>query len=143
MSTEEQFPEAVAGDPVIEEFIDWAISFLEDIASSPEKTQWCKDYDYHSDDTFGLEKGIRYFMEHAYDLGFVITDYREEMERHHLEESNVIAAKSSWVSQLSFKSTLACIAYHFRWDHFCECNLENRSIADGMLLRLFRHLKDF
>lgn len=58
-----------------------------------------------------------------------------------LDEGHILRANAAWVAELSYECALACIAYHFRRDHFCEGSLINDSIASGAMLSLLRQLK--
>ena len=41
---------------------------------------------------------------------------------------------------LSLYGAVACLAYHFRRDHFCEGSLINDSVANGCVLRLMERI---
>ena len=58
-----------------------------------------------------------------------------------MNEQDIAAANSDWLSRQPYLCTLASISWHFRRDYFCEGSLIHQSIASGVLLRLFSHLK--
>ena len=62
-------------------------------------------------------------------------------DRPQLEERSIANADPEWLETQPYLCVLACIAWHFRRDHFCEGSLINQNIADGIMLRLFRRLK--
>ena len=70
----------------------------------------------------------------------MIADYWEKMSELGLDEKNVMRAEKEWVEQLSIEGAAACLAYHFRRDHFCEGSLIQEGIADGCILRLMERL---
>ena len=57
-----------------------------------------------------------------------------------LEEEKIIRSESDWVEQLSVNGAAACLAYHFRRDHFCEGSLIQNGLANGCILRLMERL---
>ncbi len=124
-------------------FLNWAIDLLEQIESSPEKKAWCHHYSvYYSNP--GQEEllcDLRHFMSKAYETGLVISNYQEVFQRWQLEEESIINADPAWLETQPYLCVLACIAWHFRRDHFCEGSLINKSIADGIMLRLLCRLR--
>lgn len=124
-------------------FLNWAIALLEQIESSESKKLWCQYYSVYSYDP-GQEKLSRDlddFMDRAYQEGLVIANYYEVIRKWGLNEQDIDAAAPEWLNTQSYLCILACIAWHFRRDHFCEGSLISQSIADGRLLRLFHRLK--
>ena len=71
----------------------------------------------------------------------MIQNYHEVIQKWGLEERNIAIAPPGWLETQPYLCVLACIAWHFRRDHFCEGSLISQSIAEGVLLRLFRRLK--
>lgn len=124
-------------------FLDWAVSLLEKIEASQEKKTWCRRYSVYS---FTLEqeelfRDLNIFMVGAYENGLVISNYQEVLQRWHLEKRSVADADPMWLETQPYLCVLACISWHFRRDHFCEGTLIAQSIADGIMLRLFRRLR--
>lgn len=124
-------------------FLDWAIALLEQIEASEEKRCWCRDYSVYSSNPGqeDLARDLRAFVDRAYKEGLVIPNYHDVIQQQDLAERDIAAADPAWLDTQSYLCVLACIAWHFRRDHFCEGALINQSIADGSLLRLFRRLK--
>ena len=79
-------------------------------------------------------------MNDTYKNGVVIGNYREMMDRLNLDDQQVVKAESAWVDTLSLYGAVACLAYHFRRDHFCEGSLINDSVANGCVLRLMERI---
>ena len=124
-------------------FLDWAVKFLEQIETSEEKKTWCRCYSVYSYD-FGqvkLAQNLKDFVDSTYRAGLVISNYREVIQKWGIEERNITMAEPEWLESQPYLCVLACIAWHFRRDHFCEGSLISKSIAEGVLLRLFRRLK--
>ena len=124
-------------------FLSWAIDLLEQIEDSPEKNAWCHHYSVYSSNP-GQEELLRdlnTFEDRAYGEGLVISNYQEVLRRWQLEERSIADADPVWLETQPYLCVLACIAWHFRRDHFCEGALINQSIADGIMLRLLRRLK--
>ena len=84
---------------------------------------------------------LNVFVDRAYEKGLVISNYQEVIRRWQLEERSIADADPVWLETQPYLCVLACIAWHFRRDHFCEGALINQSIADGIMLRLLRRLK--
>ena len=124
-------------------FLDWAIDLLEQIENSQEKKAWCHHYSVYSSNP-GQEEllhDLNVFVDRAYEKGLVISNYQEIIRRWQLEERSIADADPVWLETQPYLCVLACIAWHFRRDHFCEGALINQSIADGIMLRLLRRLK--
>ena len=124
-------------------FLDWAIDLLEQIENSQEKKAWCHHYSVYSSNPGqeDLFHDLNVFVDRAYEKGLVISNYQEVLRRWQFEERSIADADPVWLETQPYLCVLACIAWHFRRDHFCEGALINRSIADGIMLRLFRRLK--
>ena len=124
-------------------FLDWAIDLLEQIENSQEKNAWCHHYSVYSSNPGqeDLFHDLNVFVDRAYEKGLVISNYQEVLRRWQLEERSIANADPEWLETQPYLCVLACIAWHFRRDHFCEGSLINQSIADGIMLRLFRRLK--
>ena len=119
-----------------------SIKMLREIEASEEKRSWCKAYSVYAPQTDkqGLIRTFRQFMNDTYKNGVVIGNYREMMNRLNLDNQQVVKAESAWVDTLSLYGAVACLAYHFRRDHFCEGSLINDSVANGCVLRLMERI---
>lgn len=119
-----------------------SIKMLREIEASEEKRSWCKAYSVYAPQTDkqGLIRTFRQFMNDTYKNGVVIGNYREMMNRLNLDDQQVVKAESAWVDTLSLYGAVACLAYHFRRDHFCEGSLINDSVANGCVLRLMERI---
>ena len=124
-------------------FLDWAIKLLEQIETSEEKKLWCRRYSVYSRSPGQktLARDLHDFVDRTYQAGLVIQNYHEVIQKWGLEERNIAIAPPGWLEMQPYLCVLACIAWHFRRDHFCEGSLISQSIAEGVLLRLFRRLK--
>ena len=124
-------------------FLDWAIKLLEQIETSEEKKLWCRRYSVYSRSPGQktLSRDLHDFVDRTYQAGLVIQNYHEVIQKWGLEERNIAIAPPGWLETQPYLCVLACIAWHFRRDHFCEGSLISQSIAEGVLLRLFRRLK--
>ena len=72
-------------------------------------------------------------MKGAYDSGIVITNYMDVINDHRLR--NVVGhITAEQASSLSEEQLLACIAWHFRNDHFNNGSLISESIGKGYML---------
>ncbi len=122
-------------------FLNWAITLLEQIEASPEKKKWCKDYSGYSENPGQEELGHELYLlsDQSYRVGLVITNYHKAIELCGIDERQLTDPDAE---KLSYLEVLACIAWHFRRDHFAEGSLIGESIADGVLLRLFRRLRE-
>lgn len=125
------------------EFLSWAIDLLEQIKNSLEKKAWCHNYSVYSFNPGQeeLSHDLDDFMTGAYENGLVITNYHEVLQRWQLEERSIMDADPAWLETQPYLCVLASIAWHFRRDHFSEGALISKSIADGVMLRLFRRLR--
>ena len=125
------------------QFIDWAIGLLEEIEASSEKQEWCRAYSVYSSPPGqeALALDLRSFTAGAYANGLVISNYQEVLQRWTLEEQSIANADPAWLETQPYLCVLACIAWHFRRDHFCEGSLISKSIAKGAMLRLLRQLR--
>lgn len=124
-------------------FLSWAINLLEKIEASSEKQEWCRSYSVYSSNPGqeALSHDLDNFMTGAYENGLVITNYHEVLQKWDLDERSVAAADLAWLETQPYLCVLACIAWHFRRDHFSEGSLISESIAEGVMLRLLRQLQ--
>lgn len=125
------------------QFIDWAITLLTEIETTPDKLEWCQRYSVYTSNAGqeSLHQALDALYDQTYELGMVITNYRDVIEYWKLDEQDIAVADPVWLEQQLYLCVLASIAWHFRRDHFCEGSLINDTIASGALLRLFRRLK--
>ena len=106
-------------------FLDWAIKLLGQIETSEEKKLWCRRYSVYSrspgQET--LSRDLHDFADRTYQAGLVIQNYHEVIQKWGLEERNIAIADPGWLETQPYLCVLACIAWHFRRDHFCEGSL--------------------
>lgn len=60
------------------------------------------------------------------------------IEESGISERDLRHPSKEWAASLSKDQILACIAWHFRRDHFAEGSWENDSVANGHMLELVR-----
>lgn len=125
------------------EFLSCAIDLLEQIENSPEKKAWCRRYSvyFSNPGQEELSHDLDDFMTGAYENGLVITNYHDVLQRWSLDEQSAAHAAPAWLETQSYLWVLACIAWHFRRDHFSEGSLISKSIAEGAMLRLLCRLQ--
>lgn len=130
-------------DRMSDAFLEQSLALLEEIQASPEKLEWCRRYSVYDTDRGQdeLARSLYAFEEQAKANGLVIKNYHQVIQQYRLDEDDVINVPSSWLKEQSYLTTLACISYHFRRDHFSEGFLISESIASGAMLRMLRHLK--
>ena len=126
-------------------FLDSAINLLDGIHTSSQKRDWGQEYSVYSRDIGAseLKNSLLEFQHKAYEFELVITNYHEIIEEYKIDEDLIDKAETDWIATLPAQCVLACIAWHFRRDHFCEGSLINKSIASGAMLRLLQRLKEF
>ncbi len=88
----------------------------------------------------GLHDLLMECFHEAYASGVVIKDYREVIEEGSLPVGRVARPTAEWLDSLSDRQVLACVAWHFRRDHFSEGSWIGESVADGHMLTLVRRL---
>lgn len=77
-------------------------------------------------------------FEQAYQDGIVISNYGKIIEKSGISEKDLAHPSKEWIESLSKDQILACIAWHFRRDHFVEGSWRNDSVANGHMLDLAR-----
>jgi len=77
------------------------------------------------------------FMCEAYDNDIVIHNYREITEKCGTS-AEIAKPKQDFLEKLTSEQILACIAWHFRRDHFSEGSLVCDSIGEGYMLRMMQ-----
>lgn len=92
----------------------------------------------------GLYLILRECIKEAYDDGVVIANYRQIIENGRISDKELARPTKEWVDALSKEQILACIAWHFRRDHFNEGSWTRDSVAEGHMLVLGQgYLGDF
>lgn len=74
---------------------------------------------------------LRNCLKEAYDSDLVINEYREIIDNNSISENEVANPSYDQVKDFSLDLILACIAWHFRRDHFVENSWINESVAYG------------
>lgn len=120
--------------------LDWTISVLENIDRTPYLKELCRQYSvYNFDSKFRvIHDPISDLTDKNYEAGYFLSNYPDVLSLYGLDDGQMDHLN---VDELPYLATLACLTWHFRRDHFCEGSLTSRSIANGTLLRLFRHLR--
>ena len=115
---------------------------LKTIYEDEELRKWCNDYSVYAPVTehIGLKRILSGFMEEAYDIDLVIHNYGEIVSGSKLDERLVASPTDGFIEQLNEQQIIACIAWHFRRDHFSEGSLISDSIGNGKLLKYFETL---
>ena len=112
---------------------------LQTIFEDDELREWCCDYSVYSIETGheDLHDQIRLFTKAAYDSEIVVSDYQKIIAEGKMEERFVANPTEEFLEGLSIQQLIACIAWHFRRDHFVEGSLISDSIGRGVLLKYF------
>jgi len=74
------------------------------------------------------------FVEKAYELDVIIPEYWQIIDKYQLDQEKIQNPTEEWANSLPKEALLACVAYHFRADHFDNGCLERVSVAKGKLL---------
>ena len=113
------------------------IPVLTMIDNDEELKRACREYSAyapadgtHSSVTLYL---YREFMQEAYDSNIVIHNYSEITDECGTKEE-IARPTQMFLESLSAEQILACIAWHFRRDHFVEGSLVRHSIGEGYML---------
>lgn len=143
IKAQEEFKEVTLDCTRQKEFCRKYCMLLRAIYEDAELQKWCNDYSVYAPVTEhnGLEH-ILYsvFMQEAYDENLVIHNYREVIDEAGLDEKLVSDPTDEFIKQLNEQQIIACIAWHFRRDHFSEGSLISDSIGNGKVLRYFEAL---
>lgn len=89
-------------------------------------------------DYMGIYPILHDCFEQAYQDGIVISNYGTIIEESGISERDLRHPSREWAASLSKDQILACIAWHFRRDHFAEGSWKNDSVANGHMLELVR-----
>lgn len=121
-------------------FCNKYIPVLQMIADDENLSDSCKKYSvYSSVSSHGSLIHYLYseFMNEAYDADIVIDNYGAIVEKARLDQQ-VSNPTDEFLEALTTEQTLACIAWHFRRDHFSEGSLIADSIGEGKMLRMLK-----
>lgn len=125
------------------EFCKKYCMLLRAVYEDTELRNWCRQFSVHIPVTEhkGL-KNLLYFVftKEAYAANLVIPGYREVIKAADLDEKLVSSPSPAFIGQLTEEQIIACIAWHFRMDHFSEGSLIKASIGEGKLLAYFEAL---
>ena len=113
------------------------VQLLQTIDWDDELKDWCRKYSFYEKTVThqGLERMLHELMSEAYDSNIVIHDYGQIIDDSKLDQQLISDPSEEFLSSLNKKQLLACIAWHFRRDHFSEGSLIGESIAEGILLK--------
>lgn len=113
------------------------VQLLQAIDWDDELKDWCRNYSFYEKTVThqGLERMLHELLSEAYDSNIVIHDYGQIIEDSKLDQQLISNPNEEFLSSLDKKQLLACIAWHFRRDHFSEGSLIGESIAKGILLK--------
>ncbi len=143
MNNNEEFVEYVA-EPVGEQkridFCKKYIPFLQMIEDDPELQYACAAHTvYAPNEKHGSVIKYLYecFIEEAYQADIVIQDYDKVVDDEMLKDI-VSESTREMLDNLSAEQILACIAWHFVRDNFCEGSLVSISIACGYMLTMLK-----
>lgn len=126
-------------------FCDKYIPLLQVIEDDSDLKQACSKYSAYIRQNENPHPALmnylyKYFMREAYHGRMVITNYDELIQKNKLESTADIPT-SEKLKDLDSELILACIAYHFRADHFDEGSLINISIAKGYILIMLKEFR--
>ena len=132
--TEEEFNEKRSA------FCEKYIPLLQEIEDTKELKDWCKSYSAYTagEPTEKLSKALYEFGNDAYESGIVIKGYDWILEGAGLSNEEVDDISEEVLKKLSANVILACIAWHFRCDHFSEGYLIHHSVAEGYMLKMLK-----
>ena len=124
-------------------FCDKYIPFLQKIEDDPELKAACAAYSAYTpvEKHRPLMNQIYHeFTDEAYEVGMVVKNYGEIVEESGITGINAPAPEE--LKNLNATQLLACIAWHFRADHFSNGSLIAHSIAKGYMLRMMREYRE-
>lgn len=118
------------------------VQLLQTIDWDDDLKDWCRKYSIYEKIVThqGLERMLHELLSEAYDSNIVIQDYGQIIEDSKLDQQLISDPSGEFISSLNKKQLLACIAWHFRRDHFSEGSLIGESIAEGILLKYVKVL---
>lgn len=123
------------------DLIDWAIDLLSSIDVSDEKKAWCEHYLVYdtNHEQEKLEKQLAIFEDRCYEAGLVIANYDQVARFYGLSDRQL---ENPETASMTYLEVLCSITWHFRRDQFIEGALIGRSIASGVMLKLFKRLRE-
>ena len=116
------------------------IPILEMIDTDPSLKEACAKHSaYAKDEKHAslINYLYQYFMKEAYKKGIVVPNYMELVEEAGMKDK-VAEPTEEDLKALTAEQILACIAWHFRRDHFSNGSLIDSSIAEGHMLRMLK-----
>ena len=117
------------------------IPILQMIDNDEDLKSACKEYSVYGGETNTHRSVTSYlyrdFMHEAYDSNIVIKNYSEIVKKCGTE-NEIAKPTQGFIDALTADQVLACIAWHFRRDHFIEGSLVNDSIAEGYMLLMMK-----
>ncbi len=118
------------------------VQLLQVIDWDDELKDWCRNYSFYEKTVThqGLERMLHELLSEAYASNIVIHGYDQVIKQSKLDEQLVSDPSEDFLSSLNKNQLLACVAWHFRRDHFSEGSLIGESIAEGILLRYVKAL---
>ena len=118
------------------------VQLLQTIEWDDELKDWCRKYSFYEKTVThqGLERMLHELMSEAYASNIVIHDYARIIKDSKFDQQLISDPSEEFISSLNKKQILACIAWHFRRDHFSEGSLISESIAEGILLKYLKAL---
>jgi O-acetyl-ADP-ribose deacetylase (regulator of RNase III) len=147
----------IVGDKQNEEVIDdikesayrWCCKYemlFQVIAVEDDLREYLKEFSVYEapKEHLGIFPLLDECMHQAYEASVVVTNYREIIEENSLSERDLQRPFKEWTDTLTAEQILACIAWHFRRDHFSEGSWICDSVANGYMLTLVRsYMKAF
>ena len=122
---------------------------LELIATDRELSEWCQHGGYwgKGSSSHSVLSSLVYgsFMHEAYECGMIPKSYTEDVETivPWKEAGKLIMnPRPDFLAPLTSRQVLACIAYHFRADHFDNGSLLEESLPNGSLLQLVKAYRE-
>lgn len=127
-------------DKKAELFFRENLNLLKAIERDEELKRWFTDYSAYAP-TVGHEGLLSVIMDEmfnrAYKDGIVISNYRDVIERTGIDQSRIWKPTKEWAASLNKIQIIACVAYHYRADHFNDGSLISTSIGKGLLIPFF------
>lgn len=116
------------------------LPLLKKISEDKTLNKRCKDYNAYllNDEDLVDELNFKTFLDEAYSSGIVISDYLSFTEK--FDKNLIMNPTDEFISKLSEKEITACIAYHYRNDHWDNGALISTSFTNNSLLKYFEAL---
>lgn len=120
----------------MDDLLNWGIHLLRDIDSSCEKKVWCGCYTacVQSREQEDLNKQLDMLMDRCHENGLVITNDAQVARVYGLSDSQL---ENPELDSMTYLEVLCSIAWHLKRNNFI-----GKSIASGILLRLFVRLRE-